>query len=77
MTWNCLIRDVGSETRKQTPAMLICCRSASGRSSFGAEDLDSFLSVSPHYFRRLLSPPEPTIARNLCVRHPEIGHCCQ
>ena len=48
-----------------------------GRSSFGAEDSDSFLSVRPHYCRRLLAPPEPTITRNLCLRHPEIGHYCQ
>ena len=77
MTWNCLIREVGSRTRKQTPAMLICYSSATGRSSFGAEDSDSFLSVSPHYCRRLLAPPEPTIPRNLRLRHPEVGHCCQ
>ena len=36
MTSNCLIREVGSRTRKQTPAMLICYSSATGRSSFGA-----------------------------------------
>ena len=77
MTWNCLIREVGSRTRKQTPAMLIGYSSATGRSSFGAEDSDSFLSVSPHYCRRLLAPPEPTIPRNLRLRHPEVGHCCQ
>ena len=77
MTWNCLIREVGSRTRKQTPAMLIWYSSATGRSSFGAEDLDSFLSVSPHYCRRLLAPPEPTIPRNLRLRHPEVGHRCQ
>jgi hypothetical protein len=51
--------------------------SATGRISFGAEGSDRFLSVSPHYCRRLLAPPEPTIPRNLRLRHPEIGHYCQ
>jgi hypothetical protein len=77
MTSNCLIREVGSRTRKRTAAMLIYYSSATGRSSFGAEDSNSLLSVSPHYWRRLLAPPEPMIPRNLRLRHPEVGHCCQ
>jgi hypothetical protein len=77
MTWNCLIREVGSGTRKPPARNADLLQLRHGREQFRSRDLDSFLSVSPHYCRRLLAPPEPTIPRNLRLRHPEVGHCCQ
>jgi hypothetical protein len=51
MTWNCLIRDVGSETRKQTPAMLILSQVRLGQKQLWSRRFRQFSERQPTVFQ--------------------------